>query len=85
MLSALAARDVNICLIPEIAFDLYGENGLISFIFHRIKIKKHCVIVVSDGAKLSVKDYKTKNGRPAEDIGLVIKKEIINRSEEEGI
>ena len=85
MLSALAARDVNICLIPEIPFNLYGENGLLSFIFQRIKIKEHCVIVVSDGAKYSVKDYKTKNGRPVEDIGLVIKKEIINRSEEEGI
>ena len=85
MLSTLAARDVNICLIPEIPFNLYGENGLLSFIFQRIKIKEHCVIVVSDGARLSVKDYKTKNGKPVEDIGLVIKKEIINRSEEEGI
>ena len=85
MLSALAARDVNICLIPEIPFNLYGDNGLLDFIFQRIKIKEHCVIVVSDGAKFSVKDYKTKNGKPVEDIGLVIKKEIINKSEEEGI
>ena len=85
MLSALAARDVNICLIPEIPFNLYGDNGLLDFIFQRIKIKEHCVIVVSYGAKFSVKDYKTKNGKPVEDIGLVIKKEIINKSEEEGI
>ena len=85
MLSTLAARDVNICLIPEIPFNLYGDNGLLDFIFQRIKIKEHCVIVVSDGAKFSVKDYKTKNGKPVEDIGLVIKKEIINKSEEEGI
>ena len=85
MLSTLAARDVNICLIPEIPFNLYGKNGLLSFIFQRIKIKEHCVIVVSDGAKYSVKDYKTKNGKPVEDIGLVLKKEIINKSEEEGI
>ena len=85
MLSTLAARDVNICLIPEIPFNLYGENGLLDFIFQRIQIKEHCVIVVSDGARFSVKDYKTPNGRPVEDIGLVIKKEIINRSEELGI
>ena len=85
MLSTLAARDVNICLIPEIPFNLYGDNGLLEFIFQRIQIKEHCVIVVSDGARFSVKDYKTSNGRPVEDIGLVIKKEIIKKSEELGI
>ena len=85
MLSTLAARDVNICLIPEIPFNLYGENGLLDFIFQRIQIKEHCVIVVSDGARFSVKDYKTSNGKPVEDIGLAIKKEIIKKSEELGI
>ena len=85
MLASLAARDVNICLIPEIPFNLYGENGLLDFIFQRIQVKEHCVIVVSDGARISVKDYKTSNGRPVEDIGLVIKKEIIKKSEELGI
>ena len=85
MLSTLAARDVNICLIPEIPFNLYGDNGLLDFIFQRIQIKEHCVIVVSDGARFSIKDYKTPNGRLVEDIGLVIKKEIIKKSEELGI
>ena len=85
MLSTLAARDVNICLIPEIPFNLYGENGLLDFIFQRIQVKEHCVIVVSDGARFSVKDYKTKNGRPPDDIGQIIKKEIIAKSEELGI
>ena len=85
MLSTLAARDVNICLIPEIPFNLYGDNGLLDFIFQRIQIKEHCVIVVSDGARFSIKDYKTQNGKPVEDIGIVIKKEIIKKSEELGI
>ena len=85
MFSALAARDVNICLIPEIPFNLYGDNGLLDFIFQRIQIKEHCVIVVSDGARFSIKDYKTQNGKPEEDIGIVIKKEIIKKSEELGI
>ena len=85
MLSTLAARDVNICLIPEIPFNLYGDNGLLDFIFQRIQIKEHCVIVVSDGARFSIKDYKTQNGKPVEDIGIVIKKEIIKKSEEIGI
>ena len=85
MLSTLAARDVNICLIPEIPFNLYGDGGLLDFIFKRIEVKEHCVIVVGDGARFSVKDYKPKNGRPIDDIGLLIKKEIINKSEELGI
>ena len=85
MLATLAARDVNICLIPEIPFNLYGENGLLDFIFQRMQIKEHCVIVVSDGARFSVKDYKTTNGRPVDDIGLLIKKEILKKSEELGI
>ncbi len=85
MLSTLAARDVNICLIPEIPFNLYGENGLLDFIFQRMQVKEHCVIVVSDGARFSVKDYKAPKGRLIEDIGLVIKKEIISKSEELGI
>ena len=84
MLATLAARDVNICLIPEIPFNLYGEGGLLDFIFKRIKIKEHCVIVVSDGARFSVKDYKPTNGRTIDDIGLLIKKEIIEKSEELG-
>ena len=85
MLSTLAARDVNICLIPEVPFNLYGKNGLLDFIFQRMEIKEHCVIVVSDGARFSVKDYENKNKKPVEDIGLLIKKEIIKKSEELGI
>ena len=84
MLATLAARDVNICLIPEIPFNLYGEGGLLDFIFKRIEVKEHCVIVVSDGARFSVKDYKPSNGRTIDDIGLLIKKEIIEKSEELG-
>ena len=85
MLATLAARDVNICLIPEIPFNLYGDGGLLDFIFKRMEVKEHCVIVVSDGARFSVKDYKPAKGRTIDDIGLLIKKEIIEKSEELGI
>jgi 6-phosphofructokinase 1 len=85
MLSSLAARDVNICLIPEIPFNLYGENGLLDFLFKRIEVKEHCVIVVADGARFSVKDYKPSKDRSIDDIGLLLKREIIKKSEELGI
>jgi len=85
MLSSLAARDVNICLIPEIPFNLYGDNGLLDFLFKRMEVKEHCVIVVADGARFSVKDYKPSKDRSIDDIGLLLKREIIKRSEELGI
>lgn len=50
MEATMASRDVNICLIPEAKFNLYGEKGLLNFIFKRLKLKGHCVIVVAEGA-----------------------------------
>jgi 6-phosphofructokinase len=48
--SALANRDVNICLVPEFQFDLEGPRGLLEYIVKRLKAKRHCVIVVAEGA-----------------------------------
>ena len=55
MFATLAARDVNICLIPEVPFNLYGENGLLDYIFKRIEIKHHAVIVVGEGLVLQLR------------------------------
>ena len=48
--AALASRDVNICLIPELSFQLYGTNGVYEALIERAKVKGHVIIVVSDGA-----------------------------------
>ena len=48
--STLASRDVNICVVPELQFQLYGPNGIYESIIERAKVKGHCIIVVSDGA-----------------------------------
>lgn len=79
-----ASRDVNICLIPESPFCLYGEKGLLKFIFNRLAIKNHCLIVVAEGSSIAVLDYKIsdtgmrdKSGNPIlPDIGDVLKNEI---------
>jgi 6-phosphofructokinase 1 len=79
-----ASRDVNICLIPESPFNLYGEKGLLKFIFNRLAIKNHCVIVVAEGSASAILDYKVnfssqtdKSGNPVlPDIGDILKKEI---------
>jgi 6-phosphofructokinase 1 len=82
--ASLASRDVNICLIPESKFNLYGENGLLNFLFKRLEVKSHCVIVVAEGASSAISDKVTndtgktdKSGNPIlPDLGLILKDEI---------
>ena len=52
MEAASASRDVNICLIPEFKFNLNGKNGFLEYVAHRLQVKRHCVIVVAEGAGL---------------------------------
>lgn len=48
--SCLASRDVNICLVPDIQFQIYGAQGVYEAVIERAKVKGHCIIVVSEGA-----------------------------------
>jgi 6-phosphofructokinase 1 len=91
--AALASRDVNICLIPESKFNLYGDYGLLNFLFKRLDVKCHCVIVVAEGAGSSILDKtveetgkKDKSGNPIlPDIGSILKDEIKRYADKRGI
>lgn len=48
--ACLASRDVNICLIPELHFQLYGKHGVYEAVIERCKKKGHCIIVIAEGA-----------------------------------
>lgn len=48
--AALAMRNVNLVLIPELPFDLEGENGIEGYLERRFKERKSTVIVVAEGA-----------------------------------
>lgn len=49
--ASLANSVVNFCLVPEMDFEIDGENGLLAAIERRFKSgKDHCVIVVAEGA-----------------------------------
>jgi len=50
MEASAASKDVNVCLIPEFKWDLYGEKGLLSYVYKRLKERRTCVIVVAEGA-----------------------------------
>jgi len=49
--AALATTVANFCLVPEVPFELEGENGLFKALENRYAIgKTHAVIVVAEGA-----------------------------------
>ncbi|QHI69207.1 ATP-dependent 6-phosphofructokinase [Tichowtungia aerotolerans] len=48
--ATLANSNVNFCLVPEVPFDLYGENGFLTHLKHRLQRKQHAVVVVAEGA-----------------------------------
>jgi 6-phosphofructokinase 1 len=88
-----ASRDVNVCLIPESKFNLYGEKGVLNFIVNRLNLKNHCLIVVAEGSASAVADLKIdqtgrkdKSGNPVlPDIGDILKKEIKEFGKENGV
>jgi 6-phosphofructokinase 1 len=48
--AALAQKDVNYVLIPEVPFDLDGEKGFLKILENRLADRSHCVILVAEGA-----------------------------------
>ncbi len=48
--ATLALKDVNFVLIPEAAFTLHGEGGLLPAIEQRLLERRHVVVVVAEGA-----------------------------------
>jgi 6-phosphofructokinase 1 len=48
--AALANRNVNLVLVPEVPFDLEGDCGLFAYMERRFRSNKFTVIVVAEGA-----------------------------------
>jgi len=92
--AALANSNVNFCLVPEVPFDLHGENGFLSVLKDRLCQKEHAVIVVAEGAGQELfdpssgkdKSGKDKSGnKKLEDIGILLKDEINSYFKAEGM
>jgi len=49
-MAAVANGDANFVLVPEIPFDLDGENGFLAALEKRLEERKHALIVVAEGA-----------------------------------
>lgn len=56
MWATLANRNVNVCLIPESNFDLYGPKGLLTYIENRCRHRGHAIIVLAEGAAAGCRD-----------------------------
>jgi 6-phosphofructokinase 1 len=79
--TSLAQQDANFVLIPEIDFDLEGENGLLTKLEKRLKERKHAVIVVAEGAgqnffQDSTPEYDASGNLKLYDIGVFLKDRI---------
>jgi 6-phosphofructokinase 1 len=48
--AALASGHANFVLIPEIPFDLRGENSFLCWLKRRIETRHHALVVVAEGA-----------------------------------
>ena len=48
--TALASHEANFVLIPEVPFEMDGDNGLLIHLKRRLEKRSHAVIVVAEGA-----------------------------------
>jgi 6-phosphofructokinase 1 len=79
-LATLATSHVNVCLVPEIPFELEGRNGLLRTLQRRLEQRGHAVLVVAEGAGQRL--FAQKSGRDASgnvelhDIGTLLVERI---------
>lgn len=79
--ATVAQQDVNFLLVPEIDFDIHGKGALLEQLEERLKLRRHAVIVVAEGA--GQKFFAEEGGAAdasgnlkLQDIGLLLKAEI---------
>ncbi len=90
--ACLAMNDANFILVPELAFDLHGDNGFLAHLKKRILNRHHAVICVAEGAGQDLLEKDTASQKrdasgnvKLEDIGVFLKNEINHYFGKEGI
>ena len=87
--ATLASHETNFCLIPEVPFELDGENGFLACLERRLAKRGHAVIVVAEGAGQdllqSTNETDASGNKKLSDIGLFLKGKITGYFEKKGI
>ncbi|MBU3953080.1 MAG: ATP-dependent 6-phosphofructokinase, partial [Proteobacteria bacterium] len=88
--AALAQQDANFVLIPEVDIFLYGKTGFLQALENRLKLRKHAVIIVAEGAGQSFFDdqqiqYDASGNVILKDIGIYLKEKITQYFKEKDI
>jgi len=88
--ASLASVNVNFALIPEIPFDLEGDNGLLVHLERRLESRDHAVIVVAEGAgqRLVPKEEQVRDASgnlKHADIGVFLKNRINDHFKRKGV
>jgi 6-phosphofructokinase 1 len=80
--ACLSNSDVNFCLIPEVPFSMDGERGFLKQLEHRLKSRRHAVVVVAEGAGQDIlqdsnnSEYDASGNLKLQDIGIYLRDEI---------
>jgi 6-phosphofructokinase 1 len=83
--TSLAINDVNFILVPEVPFDLYGDNGFFRHLEERILKRGHAVICVAEGAGQDLIEHERNKSQTSfdasgnivlDDIGVFLKNKI---------
>ena len=78
--TAIASHEVDFVLIPEIPFDMQGENGFLKHLQERLEQSHYTVIVVAEGAGQDLMQSKNETddsgNKRLSDIGVFLKEQI---------
>jgi 6-phosphofructokinase 1 len=85
--AALSNGNVDICVVPELPFELGGPQGLYESVVAKVRSKGYCVLVVAEGAEeglINPNEHITKvekrdesNNLIYDDIGKFLKEAIV--------
>lgn len=78
--TAIAVHEANFVLIPEVPFDLDGEQGFLRALQKRLEKRNHAVVIVAEGAGQNAFEASTdtdaSGNKKLGDVGLWLKNQI---------
>ncbi len=87
--TAIASHEAHFVLIPEVPFELRGENGFFSHLRKKLEENGYALIVAAEGAGQNLMQVENETdasgNKKLADIGVFLRKEITSYFDEAGI